>query len=122
MIIDNTMRKYKMVSIGMVGIIVFVFICCSVIMLPSVLLAEDYNNDRTRYLLLDSRIIEETEKLLTDPTEYRKMAKKRFIYGNGKASKRIVKRILEFYKDHNKTKLHLTNFYKFHRFVPLFFL
>ena len=63
MIIDNTMRKYKMVSIGMVGIIVFVFICCSVIMLPSVLQAEDYNNDRTRYLLLDSRIIEETENV-----------------------------------------------------------
>lgn len=42
------------------------------------------------------KIVEETERLLTDPNEYRKMAKKRFIYGDGKASKRIVKRILDY--------------------------
>lgn len=42
------------------------------------------------------KIIAETERLLTNPKEYEKMARKRFIYGDGKASARIVKKITEF--------------------------
>lgn len=37
------------------------------------------------------RIIEEVSRILEDPNEYRKMARARRIYGDGKASKRIVR-------------------------------
>ncbi len=44
------------------------------------------------------KIIYETEKLLTDESEYREMAQKRFIYGDGKASETIAQKIVEFFE------------------------
>ncbi len=45
------------------------------------------------------KILVESRKLLSDDQEYRKIAQKRFIYGDGRASKRIVKRIMKYLGD-----------------------
>ncbi len=45
------------------------------------------------------KILVESRKLLLDDQEYRKIAQKRFIYGDGKASKRIVKKIMKYLGD-----------------------
>jgi UDP-N-acetylglucosamine 2-epimerase (non-hydrolysing) len=45
------------------------------------------------------KILIESRKLLLDDQEYRKIAQKRFIYGDGRASKRIVKKIMKYLGD-----------------------
>jgi len=45
------------------------------------------------------KILMESRKLLLDDQEYRKIAQKRFIYGDGRASKRIVKQIMKYLGD-----------------------
>ncbi len=44
------------------------------------------------------KIVAETELLLTDEGEYRKMAQKRFIYGDGRAAERIAGKMKEYLK------------------------
>jgi len=55
-------------------------------------------NARTAKLVGTDRlkIIEETDRLLTDPREYKKMSNATNPYGDGKTSEKIVKKIIEF--------------------------